>query len=284
MSADLVLSAGAELAESPFFRSGTLSWVDGPCGEIHQTQVASGHDDVRRYGVEFGAAVPRADSDAFLAATSNGFAIVDGDGVHLEHGVAADEDLFMNDGACDSHGRFWASVNGVDDAPGRASLHVWAPDTDPRTAVDSGFALLNGIGWSPEGTAMYVVDSIPRQLFAYDFDADAGVATNRVLVQTFSAVYGLPDGLAVDTEGCLWIAFYEGGCVRRVAPDGRTLSEHRLPVSRPTSCAFGDGHDLYVTTAREGLTPADLEAEPHAGGIWHIDAGVAGLRTWEGWM
>jgi sugar lactone lactonase YvrE len=281
-SADLVLDAAAELAESPFWRSGTLSWIDGPRGEIHRTQVASGHDDVRRYGVELGAVIPCAGSDAFLAATSNGFAVADGDGLRLEHGIAVDEDLFMNDGACDSHGRFWASVNGVGETPGRASLHVWARDTDPVVSVDRGFTLLNGIGWSPDGTMMYLVDSIPRRLFAYDFDADTGAVTNRVLVQTFPETYGLPDGLAVDAEGCLWIAFYAGGCVRRVAKDGRTLSEHPLPVSRPTSCAFGDGEDLFVTSAREGLAPDELLDEPHAGGIWRIDAGVCGLRTWEG--
>jgi sugar lactone lactonase YvrE len=123
---------------------------------------------------------------------------------------------------------------------------------------------------------MYVIDSIPGRLYEFEFDLDSGAIGRRRLLRSFDGQAGLPDGLAVDADGCLWIACYADGCVRRVDPGGHDMLRVTLPVSRPTSCAFGAGPDLYITSAREGLSAAQLNDEPLAGAIWRIDTGVRG--------
>lgn len=271
----LVLAAEAELAEGPFWLDGELWWIDANRGELHRTDAGTGVDTMVRFDTTFGAVVPTSDR-VFLAAASEGFGVIRGDRIEVLDPVAAGPSLFMNDGACDAAGRFWASVNGIEDAPGRGSLHVWEPGGGPSRCVDEGFTLLNGIGWSPDNTVMYVVDSVTRRLYGYRFDLATGTVSDRRVVFRFDPATGLPDGLAVDVEGGIWVACYDGGQVLRIDPGGGVTARIRLPVSRPTSCAFGAGHDLYITSAREGLTGARLRREPLAGSIWVADAGIAG--------
>jgi sugar lactone lactonase YvrE len=271
----LVLAAGAELAEGPFWRNDELIWIDAPNGELHRTNTTSGQDKVDRFDIEFGVVIPTHESTVYFAATENGFAVVKGGEVVIADPIATSPDLFMNDGKCDARGRFWASVNRRDLHQGGGSLYLWEEGRS-SLRVEEGFTLLNGIGWSPDNTTMYVVDSVRRTLFAYDYNLEHAAATGRRILCQFEESDGLPDGLAVDEEGCVWLAFYSGWQIRRISAAGATLEQIQMPVSRPTSCAFGNGTDLYITSAQEGLTPADLRKEPLAGSIWRIDVGVGG--------
>jgi sugar lactone lactonase YvrE len=272
---ELVLPARAELGEGPFWCDGDLLWIDAARGRLHRTEVATGRDDVAHYGCELGVVVPTDSPDRYLATTEHGLARIEAGRMEVIDPVASDPGLFMNDGKCDPLGRLWSSVNGRGDAPGRGSLHVWEPGR-PSRRVDDGFTLLNGIGWSPDGSVMYVADSVTRQIFAYDYHVESATVDNRRVLCAFTESDGMPDGLAVDVHGYLWVAFYGGWCLRRVDRRGRVTAHFRMPVSRPTSCAFGDGSALYITSAREGLGPDRLRDEPLAGSVWRIDAGVCG--------
>jgi sugar lactone lactonase YvrE len=92
---------------------------------------------------------------------------------------------------------------------------------------------------------------------------------------------GVPDGLTVDADGCVWVAIWGGGVLRRLAPDGTEDAALQVPVSQPTSCAFGGPGmtDLYVTTARFGLTDAELEDQPLAGRLLRLHPGPVGLPS-----
>ena len=95
---------------------------------------------------------------------------------------------------------------------------------------------------------------------------------------------GLPVGLAIDAEDCVWVAFWRGGAVRRFTPDGRLLEEIAVPVARTTSCCCLGGpdlRDLYVTSARHRLTPEQLRAEPLAGSLLRLRPGVRGRAAQE---
>ncbi len=94
---------------------------------------------------------------------------------------------------------------------------------------------------------------------------------------------GVPDGMTLDADGMLWVAVWDGSVVRRYRPDGAVESEVRLPVSQPTSCAFGDADlgTLYITSARDELTAEELAAEPHAGGVFACRSGVVGRAAAE---
>ena len=95
----------------------------------------------------------------------------------------------------------------------------------------------------------------------------------------FPREFGLPDGMTVDEEGFLWVAFWSGSAVRRIHPEGRVVAVVELPVSQVTSCAFGgdDLSDLYLTSARDGLSDTQLHEQPYAGALFCLRPGVRGL-------
>jgi sugar lactone lactonase YvrE len=128
---------------------------------------------------------------------------------------------------------------------------------------------------------MYLTDTPNGRIYAYDFDLAAGeIANRRILVQVEEGT-GFADGLAVDAEGCLWSAHWDGWRVTRYDPSGRRMSAVALPVPRPTSCAFGGANldQLYVTSARLGLSRDDLRQAPLSGSLFTIDVGVAGSQV-----
>jgi sugar lactone lactonase YvrE len=183
----------------------------------------------------------------------------------------------MNDGACDSSGRFWAGTMHVDEVSEVGSLYCLAPDGNVEMML-ANVTISNGIGWSPDDTVMYYVDTPTLGVDAFDFDPASGAITNRRRVVTIEDGVGQPDGLVVDEDGCVWIALWEGWAVRRYTPAGTLDSVVEVPAARVTKPAFGGAalDDLYVTTAAPD-TP-DPE-QPHAGGIFRVLPGVRGLRA-----
>ena len=182
----------------------------------------------------------------------------------------------MNDGSCDSAGRFWAGTMAFDDSPGAGSLYRL--ETDHRVVKIFGdVGISNGIGWSPDDTKMYYIDTPTKRVDVFDYDPESGeIANRRPLVEVADCS---PDGLTIDAEGFIWVAMWEGWSVRRYAPDGRLDRVVELPVSAVTSCAFGglDLSDLYITTASRDLTSEGHQAQPHAGGLFRCRPGVRGL-------
>lgn len=145
--------------------------------------------------------------------------------------------------------------------------------------MDDGVWIPNGLAWSPDDRPLYLADSHRKLIFAYAFDSEAGeIRDRRVFVDT-GAYVGVPDGAAVDAEGFLWSAQWDGHCVIRYAPDGRINRIVELPVTRPAACAFGGPglETLFVTTARFRLPGEVLAAEPLAGGVLALEVGARGL-------
>jgi sugar lactone lactonase YvrE len=180
----------------------------------------------------------------------------------------------MNDGEVDPSGRFWAGTMELGAAPGRGSLYRLGPRGEV-TRVLAGVSISNGLGWSPDERTLYYIDSPTQRIDAYDYDRSSGAIANRRTVAEIDPASGLPDGLAVDAEGCLWVALWGGSSLHRYTPDGRLDRAVALPVSQVTSCAFGgpDLDELYVTSAWVGLE----EREPAAGGLFRLRPGVRGL-------
>lgn len=131
----------------------------------------------------------------------------------------------------------------------------------------------NGLGWSPDDRTFYFTDSIARVIWAFDFDSSSGVVTNQRVFAEDPRGY-VPDGLAVDDEGCVWSCKWDGAKIVRYGPDGRILAELAMPVARPTSCAFigTDRSTLAVTTA----LPADAPVGGLDGALLVFDPGVTG--------
>jgi sugar lactone lactonase YvrE len=125
---------------------------------------------------------------------------------------------------------------------------------------------------------MYANDSALQVTYRYDLTPD-GTPLNRREFARFGEGEGYPDGMTVDAEGCLWIAFWDGWCLRRLSLTGERLAELRVPVQRPTSCTFGGPEldRLFITSARIGLSDDDLSTQPYAGGLFMTVPGVRGI-------
>jgi len=188
-----------------------------------------------------------------------------------------------NDGKCDPAGRLWAGTMGLFCEAGAGALY--SLDTDVAhtfTAVVEGATCPNGIVWTADGATMYWIDTMAGGVFAFDFDARSGAATNRRLAFAIEGEgAGYPDGCTIDADDNLWIAMWGGGAVRRYDPRaGALLGVYAVPASQVTSCAFGGAEldQLYVTTARCGLDDAALERHPAAGGLFKFDFAGTGVR------
>jgi len=226
-----------------------------------------------------GAVAPAAEGGYVVAAGQGYLYIAPGGSVHeLAQPAAPDTGVRMNDGACDPQGRFWAGTMAYDETPGAGTLYRLELDGS-TTTMRTGLTISNGIGWSPDGSAMYLNDSGSAHVFAFDFDGESGAITGQRTLVRMETPGVVPDGLTVDEDGGIWVALWGGGAVRRYLADGSLDEEVSLPVERPTSCAFGgrDRSTLFVTTARVDLSDDDLARQPDAGRVLAVEGlGVRG--------
>ena len=223
-------------------------------------------------------------SDNLLCAFQSGFAILDrdtGERVWL-HRIDNTGTLRLNDGRVDRQGRFWCGSlidNGGKGPEDGLSGELYRMDHDGSISKHlDGIGISNSLCWSPDGTTMYFGDTLRKEIWAFDFEREAGTISNqRVLVRT-SDPCG-PDGSCVDTEGCLWNAEWGQGRVVRYRPDGSVDAIVQLPVSHVTCVTFGGGNlsDLYVTTATYGLSEEQKITEPEAGNVFVYETSYQGL-------
>ena len=278
--ADCVIPGADFLAEGPHWdaASGRLHWVDILAPAIVSGDPKTGERTQQEMPELVGCVIPRA-SGGLICATESGIKAVAADGTltTLVNPEADRPGNRFNDGKCDRRGRLWVGSLAIDTTPKKGAL--WRIDTDlaAEKLVD-GTHISNGLGWSPDDRTMYFTDSGKRVIWAYDFDIDDGVLSNRRTFVDVPQSTGIPDGLAVDEEGFVWSAGWDGWNITRYTPDGRIDRVVRLPVPRPTSCAFGgaDMTTLYITTARIRLSAGLLADAPLSGSVLAHDAGVRG--------
>ncbi len=268
--------------------------VDITAGTVFRDRVEAdgGLTPVRSYEVDepVGAIAPIHGDDGWLLAAGRGILHLAPDGSTTA--VATDvtpPGTRMNDAACDHHGRFWAGTMADDHHTGGGALYRLDRDGRIQQVMD-GLTISNGLGWSPDGATMYLADSGPRVVRAYDVDGDSGALAGERTLVTLAVDLGAPDGLTVDERGDLWVAVYGGGQVRHYSPDGVLRGVLSIPTPQTTCCAFaGPGMcRLYVTTATEGWTDEQRRTDPAAGVVYRVDTDVRGVpaapfrpeRTW----
>lgn len=282
---ELVLDLKATLGEGPCWdqQNGTLYWVDIKQNQVHAYHPELGTNRTITLNQMAGAVVPRAGGGLVLA-LQHGFYLLDWETEQLTFLSDPEEDKpdnRFNDGKCDAAGRFWAGTLSFEEKEPVASLYVLEKDRKVRKVLD-GVTVSNGLGWSPDGQTMYYIDSPTRKVVAYDYDLDTGSLSKVRTVVSLPEGGGFPDGMTVDAEGMLWVAQWDGWQVSRWNPHtGEQIGSIPVPAARVTSCTFGGENydELYITTARTGLSEEDLAKQPHAGGVFRIKPGVTGLPT-----
>jgi sugar lactone lactonase YvrE len=278
---ELVLDARADLGEGPRWdvRGQRLLWVDIMRGRVHAFRPEAGVCRSVDVGRPVGALVGAADGGLVLA-VAGGFARFDRESARVDMMAAVEADRpenRMNDGACDAAGRFWAGTMALDERPQAGALYRLDPDGTVHTML-TGVSISNGIDWTPDGRRMYYVDSLTRRIDVFDFEARSGAIANRRTFVALAPEAGFPDGLTVDAEGFVWLALWGGAALHRYDPEGARERIVPLPVTHPTSCAFGgsDLDELYVTSARRPLSADERARQPMAGGLLRLRPGVVG--------
>ena len=285
----------SELGESPFWhpQENCLYWCDIQGFAVHAWTPATGQHRQWPMPSEPGCCAP-APQGQLVIGLRDGFYLLDtttGALACLALLPPAQHDtqvLRLNDGRCDTAGRFWAgSVITPRTAPKAA---LWCLEA----ATDGGFGVrhmagdnftANGLAFSPDNRTLYWSNTPEHRIDRFDFDVTSGAISNRdpwvqfdrkVEDQPYS---GRPDGAAVDVEGNYWVAMYEGACVLQISPSGDVLQRIPVPVQCPTMVCFGgdDLRTLYVTSARAGRPADEQEADVLAGSLFSTRLTVAGL-------
>ncbi len=285
--ATLLTDSGDLCGECPVWdaTSQKLYWTDCVGLKFHCFDWSSGAYRTLRSGLEI---------YGFRINQHGGFVITNTSGVWLWDGtneprlVASEAEgarLQLNDCCADSTGRLITASFYYNPAGDYELGRLIGVDPTGRVRVlDDGFHLANGIGLSPDERTLYVTDTVARQIRAYDYDAPTGaVARRRVLVEVPDDE-GIPDGLAVDSEGFLWSAQWYGGCVVRYDPDGSVERRIPVPAKQTSSVAFGGPelkHLLITSAAQSEKLPVmprgyDPDCGPFGGGVYQADAGIAG--------
>jgi sugar lactone lactonase YvrE len=194
--------------------------------------------------------------------------------------VPARDDLRFNDAGVDPAGRVWAGTMHVAESEPLGELYRLDPGGRLTTVVKS-VTTSNGLGWSPDGSLMYYADSPLRRVDVFDYDPATGEVFARRPFADLSGAEGVPDGLTVDLDGCVWVAMWGGSALRRFTPSGEQDAVLPIPVSQPTSCAFGGPGlaDLFITSANVGLSQAERAEQPLAGRLLRITPGPIGLPS-----
>ncbi len=277
-----ILPWGAQLGEAPVWnpQDQRLYWSDILHPAVYRFDPASGRNETCETGKLISALMPTTER-RLMVASQDGIEWLDFATQKMtafaqpEEGVNENR---LNDAKVGPSGEIWVGSMRLDASRPSGALYSVTPEGRIRCR-ESGITVSNGMGWSPDSSTYYFVDTIPGAIYAYDVDPRDGALHNRRVFAHIPDAGGRPDGLTVDAEGGVWCAIWDGWCVNRYLPDGTLDLVIDLPVPRPTSVCFGgqDLKTLFITTARTRLPASSLSEAPLSGGVFSCTPGMAGL-------
>jgi sugar lactone lactonase YvrE len=282
---ELLLDARAFLGEGPAWDSvrQRLYWVDIFPGLLHIFDPKDNLDEIVDVGQPLGCVAPAMDGNLILGLKS-GLATLDLSTEKIDFVASPESNLpgnRFNDGKCGPDGRFLAGTMDNAELDATGSLYSLSPDGALKTLL-TGVRISNGLAWSPDYKTLYFIDTPTRQVMAYDYDLRSGLIANPRVAVEIPEKMGWPDGMTSDYDGNLWVALWGGAALTVWNPANGTLVEKiAIPAKNVTSCAFGgpEQNELYVTSARKGLSDADLTAYPATGGLFRLQTDVTGMPT-----
>lgn len=287
LQAELALDVKAALGEGPSWdeRHGCLYWVNIE-GRTLNTYDVSGQKAVTSVTVpsRIGAVVPRK-SGGTVVVLEDGFYSCDpanGELIFLGNPDGRKPNTRFNDGKCDAAGRFWAGTMSLDGTPEQGALYCLEPDLTIRTVLEN-VSCSNGLAWSPDNRTMYYIDSPTKKVMGYDYDLATGAIGNPRVIVEITEPGAVPDGMTCDEEGMIWVALWGGYGIRRWNPvTGELLLKVDVAAAQSSSCSFAgpDLDELYITSARTGISEAHLADQPLAGGLFVYKSEVKGLPTY----
>lgn len=286
MEAELVLDLQMTLGEGPAWdaKRGLLYWVDILSKKVYTYAPTQNEHKVYEMPQYVSAVVPK---------KQNGLLLFMQDGIYSWENFDSEPQLMQpveenlannrsNDGKCDPRGRFFAGTMEMGAKKHAGALYCFDVDGFFSKKI-ANVTISNGMAWSPDHQTMYFIDTPTQVVKAFDYDLETGEMTNERIALRIPKEEGSPDGMTIDAEGMLWIAYWGGYKVARWNPNtGECIGEVEVPAAQVTSCTFAGDQltDLYITTARVGLKEKALFEQPYAGGLFRIQTNVKGAPTY----
>jgi sugar lactone lactonase YvrE len=283
MKVEVVCAAANLLGESPLWceRTRRVLWVDGRAPALHVYEVAT-RTHVSHALPETIGSICLCEDGSLLAAMTTGvfrFSLDTGTvGERVASAVPQHPDNRFNDGRCDRAGRFFVGTMNDKQRIPTGALWRLGPSGDFTRLLDD-LIVPNSLAFSPDNRRMYLSDTYRHVIHVLDYDIATGAINNTRVFADCTGGPGRPDGSAMDADGCLWNAEYAGSRVVRYTPNGKVDRIIEMPVSQPSCCVFGGDNldELYITTARQRLTPEQAAQQPLAGHLFVVRPGVQGL-------
>ncbi len=275
----------ALLGESPLwdYRTSFLYWVDIENSKLYRQKTdGSGYSSMDLPAPAGSIALWH--DGGLIAALGQGLSHIDPGNINQDGGLItaiapelSGADCLMNDGKADRSGNFVFGAKHLKECDPVAA--AWRYQSGQITPLEQSFIVFNGPAFSPEGDRIYFADSPSQKIMTASYSPIEGIISEPEVFVQLSANDGYPDGMTVDSEGCLWNAQWDGWAVTRYRPDGTVDQKIDMPVQRPTSLCFGgeDLKTLFVTSASTRLSPKELAENPDAGALFQIDLQIAGL-------
>lgn len=272
----LIADVPCEIGENPLWHpvEQRLYWTDIPRGRIYrydpETRI---HEEIYR-GRPVGGFTFQSGGGLLLFMDRGGIDIWrDGSVCQLLEEIPAERESRFNDVIADPTGRVFCGTMASNHEKGR----LYRRDVDGTLRVVlSGIECSNGLAFGPEGRSFFYTDSLRGEIYRFEYSALSGEIKERQVFTSFPAAEGLPDGLTIDTDGCLWSAFWDGSCVVRLSPEGTVIDRVKVPTPKTSSLSFGGQHfdELYITTAGGAQRGAE---NPHAGALFSCLVGMRGF-------
>lgn len=274
----------AILGEGPLWveREQAVYWVDIFSNKVHRYMLTDGARNTWTFDVEVTSLSAR-DQGGFIGTIRDGYAHIDFDSLTIEPVQLPESDIQnnrFNDGKVDAQGNYWAGTMDTEQTSESGILYRLNADLSLDT-MDDNYIITNGPTFSKDGKTLYHTDSIKREVYAFDLSSTGSISNKRIFTKFVGDDEGVPDGMTVDSEDCIWVCHFGGSRITRYSPEGQILQVIPMPVPNITSCTFaGDNLDmLFITTARYTIAEEDLPNYPLAGSLFSFKSNVHGLPT-----
>jgi len=285
LQATIEYNAESTLGEGPVWDAAIqkLYWVDIKAMMVYRYDPNTKTQESWKMDQMVGCIVP-VDNDAIVCALQDRLITLNTNSGKQSSLIAIEADLpenRCNDGKADAEGRFWIGSLNIPGKKSKANLYSVDKNLNVIKAV-SDLGMSNGLGWSRDYKLMYLNDTVEKQVLKFDFSLTDGKLSNRQILLDLKDADGSPDGMCVDADGNLWIAFYGGKRVDCYDPVSRQiLATVQVPAINVTCCTFGGPalDTLFITTARDGQSDEDLKNFPGSGSIFRVKPGVKGMAT-----
>jgi sugar lactone lactonase YvrE len=284
MKAELFIQSNDQLGEGPVWdhRIDELLWVDIEGGKLHVLNWMTKERKTYDFSSRIGCVVPFEKSSDYLVALQKGLARFNRHNNSLVYLANPEADLpnnRFNDGKCDPEGRFWVGSMDVNATAKKGALYSLDHDFSVHNRL-SDLSISNGLAWDTDKEIMYFIDTASRNVTSFKFNSKTATISGPKTIIEVPKEHGYPDGMAIDGAGMLWIAHWGGANISRWNPaTGQLLTKVEVPALHVTSLCFGGEQldTIIITSAKEGLSKAELKKYPLSGSLFKYKPKIQGL-------